>query len=126
MVNACPKSEVQDPGISPPRSGVRHSYPGLRTSHLGRVAPGPNARDLPPMADVATFEAEVLPRLDTMYRVARRLTGETADAEDLVQEALLRAWRGWAGFTPGSNVRAWLLTIVRNAFISKWRTRRHE
>jgi RNA polymerase sigma-70 factor (ECF subfamily) len=78
------------------------------------------------MADVATFESEVLPQLDTLYRVGRRLTGETADAEDLVQETLLRAWRGWAGFTPGSNVRAWLLTILRNTFVSRWRSRKRE
>ena len=78
------------------------------------------------MADVAVFEAEVLPHLDTLYRVGRRLTGETTDAEDLVQETLLRAWRGWGGFTPGSNVRAWLLTILRNTFISRWRSRKRE
>lgn len=78
------------------------------------------------MADVATFESEVLPQLDTLYRVGRRLTGESADAEDLVQETLLRAWRGWASFTQGSNVRAWLLTILRNTFISRWRSRKRE
>ena len=78
------------------------------------------------MADVSTFEAEVLPQLDTLFRVGRRLTGETADAEDLVQETLLRAWRGWAGFTQGSNVRAWLLTILRNTFVSRWRSRKRE
>lgn len=100
--------------------------PGLRTSDFGLVAPRAGTRELAPMADVAHFEAEVLPQLDTMYRVARRLTGETADAEDLVQEALLRAWRGWGGFTAGSNVRAWLLTILRNTFISRWRSRKHE
>ena len=94
--------------------------------NAGAVAPGPNARDLPTMADPTDFEAQVLPHLDTMYRVGRRLTGETADAEDLVQETLLKAWRGWSGFTPGSNVRAWLLTILRNAFISRWRSRKHE
>lgn len=78
------------------------------------------------MADAALFESQVLPHLDTLYRVARRLTGEGADAEDLVQETLLKAWRGWNGFTAGSNVRAWLLTILRNAFISRWRSRKHE
>ena len=78
------------------------------------------------MADAAQFESQVLPHLDTLYRVARRLTGETADAEDLVQETLLKGWRGWNGFTAGSNVRAWLLTILRNAFISRWRSRKHE
>jgi RNA polymerase sigma-70 factor (ECF subfamily) len=78
------------------------------------------------MAAVADFESQVLPHLDTLYRVGRRLTGESADAEDLVQETLLRAWRGWEGFTAGSNVRAWLLTILRNTFISRWRSRRRE
>jgi len=78
------------------------------------------------MADAAEFESLVLPHLDTLYRVGRRLTGEAADAEDLVQETLLRAWRGWGGFTAGSNARAWLLTILRNTFISRWRSRRRE
>ena|ERR1041385_6795993 len=102
--------------------------PGLSTPRRdpGAIAKARAPGDLPPMADVARFEAEVLPQLDTMYRVARRLTGERADAEDLVQEALLKAWRGWAGFTAGSNVRAWLLTILRNTFISRWRSRKHE
>jgi RNA polymerase sigma-70 factor (ECF subfamily) len=79
------------------------------------------------MADaIANYETEVLPHLDVLYRVARRLTGETADAEDLVQETLLKALRGWDGFRPGSNARAWLLTILRNAFINTYRRRRRE
>lgn len=90
------------------------------------VAPSPRPPDLSKMADLATFEAEVLPQLDTLYRVGRRLTGETADAEDLVQETLLRAWRGWGSFTTGSNVRAWLLTILRNTFVSRWRSTKRE
>ncbi|MFI5235508.1 MAG: sigma-70 family RNA polymerase sigma factor [Gemmatimonadales bacterium] len=74
----------------------------------------------------ATYEAEILPHLDVLYRVARRMTGEAADAEDLVQETLLKALRGWEGFRPGSNARAWLLTILRNAFINGYRRRRRE
>jgi RNA polymerase sigma-70 factor (ECF subfamily) len=74
----------------------------------------------------AAFEDEVLPHLDVLYRVGRRMTGNAADAEDLVQETLLKALRGWGGFRPGSNARAWLLTILRNAFINGYRRRRRE
>ena len=77
-------------------------------------------------APSADYETEVLPHLDVLYRVARRMTGESADAEDLVQETLLKALRGWGGFRPGSNARAWLLTILRNAFINGYRRRRRE
>ena len=70
------------------------------------------------------FDAEVLPHLDTMYRVALRLTGDPSAAEDLVQDAILRALKGWSSFRAGSNARAWLVTILRNQFINGWRSRR--
>src|ERR1700733_15075026 len=70
----------------------------------------------------ATFEDEALPHLDTLYRVALRLTGEPAAAEDLVQDTMLRALRAWGSFRPGSNARAWLVTILRNQFINGWRS----
>jgi len=56
----------------------------------------------------------VLPHLDDCYRLARWLTGERADAEDVVQEACVDAFRGISGFA-GGNARAWVLTIVRHA-----------
>jgi len=59
------------------------------------------------------FEAQVLPYLDAAYRFARWLARSPADAEDVVQEAMLRAYRGFDGLR-GSDVKAWLLTIVRN------------
>jgi len=74
----------------------------------------------------AVFESEALPHLDTLYRVALRLTGDPAAAEDLVQETMLRALRAWGSFRPGSNARAWLVTILRNQFINGWRARRRE
>ncbi len=64
--------------------------------------------------DRARFSTVVLPHLGDAYALARWLTGDRADAEDVVQEACLRAFRGIGGFA-GTNARAWLLTIVRHA-----------
>jgi RNA polymerase sigma factor (sigma-70 family) len=64
--------------------------------------------------DKARFARVVIPYLDDAYGLARWVTGNSADAEDVVQEACLRAFRGLAGFS-GGNSRAWVLTIVRNA-----------
>ena len=64
--------------------------------------------------DRARFASVVLPHLADAYALARWLTGSRADAEDVVQEACLRAFRGIGGFA-GLNARAWLLTIVRHA-----------
>lgn len=79
-----------------------------------------------PATTPTSFERETLPHLDTLYRVALRLTGEDAAAQDLVQDTMLRALRGWGGFRPGSNARAWLVTILRNTFINDYRRRRRE
>jgi RNA polymerase sigma factor (sigma-70 family) len=69
---------------------------------------------LPSDDDRARFASVVLPHLADAYALARWLTGNRADAEDVVQEACLRAFRGIGGFA-GVNARAWLLTIVRHA-----------
>ncbi len=63
--------------------------------------------------NVGSFEQVVLPHLDAAYNLARWLTGNDQDAEDMVQEAYLRAFRFFGGFR-GGDARAWLLTIVRN------------
>jgi RNA polymerase sigma factor (sigma-70 family) len=60
------------------------------------------------------FDAMVMPHLNDAYRLARWLTGNSADAEDVVQDAFLRAFRGIGNLSEG-NVRAWVLTIVRHA-----------
>lgn len=70
------------------------------------------------------FERDVLPHMDLMYRVALRLTGESAAAEDLVQDTVLKAFRAWDSFRQGTNARGWLLTILRNTFINDYRRRR--
>jgi RNA polymerase sigma-70 factor (ECF subfamily) len=67
------------------------------------------------------FEEVALIHLDLLYRTALRLTHNRAEAEDLVQETWLRALRHFDQFDPGSNCRAWLLTILRNAFLNRVR-----
>ncbi len=70
---------------------------------------------------VSEFEGVALVHLDLLYRAALRLTHNRAEAEDLVQETWLRALRHFDRFDPGSNCRAWLLTILRNAFLNRLR-----
>jgi RNA polymerase sigma-70 factor (ECF subfamily) len=70
------------------------------------------------------FELEALPLLPGMHAAARHLTRNASDAEDLVQEAYLRAYRGFARFQPGTNLRAWLHRILINTFINDHRKRR--
>lgn len=67
------------------------------------------------------FEREALAHLDTLYNVALRLAGNAADAEDLVQDTVLKAYRAWDKYERGTNCRAWLVTILRNTFINQFR-----
>jgi len=61
----------------------------------------------------ALFETEAMPHLKRLYAAAYRMTGNPADAEDLVQETLLRAYRAFDRYTPGTNAKAWLYTILQ-------------
>ena len=69
------------------------------------------------------FEAEALASLDSLYRAALRLTRNPADAEDLVQETYLKAFRASDRFEPGTNLRAWLFTILHNTARNRVRDR---
>jgi RNA polymerase sigma-70 factor (ECF subfamily) len=71
----------------------------------------------------ATFEAEALACLDSLYRTALRLTRSPPDAEDLVQETYLKAFRAVDRFEPGTNLRAWLFTILHNTWRNRARDR---
>lgn len=70
------------------------------------------------------FEAEALPHLRSLWAAARRLAHRDADAEDLVQETYLRAYRTFDNFRPGTNGRAWLLTILYSVFINRYHRER--
>ncbi|MGO9451574.1 MAG: sigma-70 family RNA polymerase sigma factor [Candidatus Binataceae bacterium] len=67
------------------------------------------------------FEAEALPHLDSVYSMAVRLARNADDANDLLQETILRAWRFFEQFQPGTNCRAWLMTILFNNFRNGYR-----
>src|SRR5881227_2872273 len=69
------------------------------------------------------FEAEALQAVDSLYRTALRLTRVPADAEDLVQETYLKAFRAIDRFEPGTNLRAWLFTILHNTARNRARDR---
>ena len=71
--------------------------------------------------DRVHFEEEALGLSDQVYRVARHLAGSREEAEDLMQETYARAFRSWRSFTPGTNLRAWLLRILTNLNIDRGR-----
>jgi len=73
--------------------------------------------------DRVRFEEEALDLADQVYRVARRLVSTREEAEDLMQEAYARAFRSWRSYTPGTNLRAWLLRILTNLNIDRARRR---
>ena len=72
------------------------------------------------------FERDVLPLLPSLYGAALRLTRNPSDAEDLVQEAYLRAYRGFGSFQEGTNLRAWMYRILTNTFINSYRKKQRE
>lgn len=74
-------------------------------------------------AERTRFEAEVVPHLDVLYRMARATCGDRDLADDAAQEAFLRALRGFGGLKPGTNSRAWLARIVHNTCRDLWRAR---
>ena len=76
------------------------------------------------MADQADFAELAMPYMDALYSAALRMTRNPADAEDLVQETYLRAYRGFGGFQEGTNLKAWLYKILTNTFINIYRAKK--
>jgi RNA polymerase sigma-70 factor (ECF subfamily) len=74
----------------------------------------------------AEFEQQVRPYLGQLYPAALRMTRNPADAEDLVQDTLAKAYTAFGQFTPGTNLRAWLHKILANTFINTYRKRKRE
>ena len=90
-------------------------------------ADGAAARaDAPQAARHAEFEAQVRPHLGQLYPAALRMTRNRADAEDLVQDTLTKAYTAFHQYTPGTNLRAWLNKILTTTFLNTCRTRNRE
>src|ERR1700750_2267923 len=91
-------------------------------SDSSQTASDPDTRKIAKEArDRVRFEEAALELSDQVYRVARRLVGTREEAEDLVQQTYERAFRSWRQYTPGTNLRAWLLRILTNLNIDKGR-----
>ncbi len=73
------------------------------------------------MADQADFAEQAMPLMDGLYGAALRMTRNPADAEDLVQEAYFKAYRGFGGFQEGTNLKAWMYRILTNTYINIYR-----
>jgi RNA polymerase sigma-70 factor (ECF subfamily) len=73
------------------------------------------------MADRATFADQAMEHMPSLYSAALRMTRNPADAEDLVQETYLKAYRGFDSYTQGTNLKAWLYRILTNTFINRYR-----
>jgi RNA polymerase sigma-70 factor, ECF subfamily len=67
------------------------------------------------------FEREAVPHMDVLYNFALRMTNNAADAEDLLQETFLKAYRFWDSYEQGTNIRAWLFRILKNSYINRYR-----
>jgi RNA polymerase sigma-70 factor (ECF subfamily) len=78
------------------------------------------------MTDVPDFQHSLLATIPHLRAFAIGLCGKADSADDLVQETLVRAWANQGGFQPGTNLSAWLYTILRNVFYTEYRKRRHE
>jgi RNA polymerase sigma-70 factor (ECF subfamily) len=75
------------------------------------------------VADQAVFAEQAIEYMPALYSAALRMTRNPADAEDLVQETYLRAYRGFGGFEAGTNLRAWLYRILTNTYINSYRAK---
>jgi RNA polymerase sigma-70 factor, ECF subfamily len=96
----------------------------VMTDTLAEMAPPdptPGVVAASEVRDRARFEEEALTHAEQLYRIAVRLTGGRQVAEDLVQDTYLRAFRAWRSYRPGTNLAAWLATIMRNANLDELR-----
>jgi len=101
-------------------------YAGAVAEDLSSVADAVDVSREEPDALRSRFERDALPLLPGLYSAALRLTRNPADAEDVVQETFLRAYRGFSGFTEGTNLKAWLYRILTNTFINAYRKKKRQ
>jgi RNA polymerase sigma-70 factor (ECF subfamily) len=102
-----------------PEEPTQPTASGETTTQSGREKSGPDTNT--PNAPSEDFEQGVLAQLDSLYRTALRLTNNPQDAEDLVQETMLKAFRFANSYQRGTNLRAWLFRILNTSAINRYR-----
>src|SRR5438552_6252766 len=110
---------MEEPGLAHTPNGTRLGNRPMSGSPLqAGTGVDPKLRE--------SFERDVVPLLLGLYAAALRLTRNPTGAEDLVQETTLRAYRGFAGFQEGTNLKAWLYRILTNTFINNYRKKQRQ
>ena len=127
LLDAMARGGFREVALAPSRNVGGQPYVYARNALVGwpgmsETTREPDARQLATEArDRVRFEEDALALSDQVYRVARHLVGSREEAEDLMQETYARAFRSWRSFTPGTNLRAWLLRILTNLNIDRGR-----
>ncbi len=117
-------TELQPNVVAPVDSPVGESNgSGPEQSEIEMQLPPTVRPPMEPKEKRRSFEREAVPHMDALLRTALRMTKSETDAEDLVQETFVKAYRFWDRFEPGSNARAWLFKIMTNIFINEYRSR---
>lgn len=104
----------------------RENQPSIGGVNAPRPARTANKAPKLSAHDLQRFEDEAMPLANMLYGGALRMTRNPADAADLVQETFLRAFRSWAQYQPGTNLKAWLYRIMTNLYISSYRAKKRE
>ncbi len=123
---------ISIPTIAQPAQGVRKAISTIRQSRDQRSQAATAAIESatrPSSAQVLSqenrkrkaFETEAIPHMDALYNFALRMTGDQNDADDLVQETFLKAYRFFDKFEQGTNCKAWLFRIMKNSYINRYR-----
>ena len=124
-VPTAPRARPEGSPVADAARAVPDQTPGDTSSDQGR----PEAVDVAtetPEERAARFERDAMPLVDQLYAAALRMTRNPADAEDLVQETVLKAYSSFASFTPGTNLKAWMYRILTNSYINTYRKRQRQ
>jgi RNA polymerase sigma-70 factor, ECF subfamily len=115
--------------VFPTMTDIDGSQPESAPAPVPDEAPETSAPDKPEETDAeltARFERDAIPLLDQLYGGALRMTRNPADAEDLLQETMVKAYAGFRSFREGTNLKAWLYRILTNTYINSYRKKQRQ
>jgi RNA polymerase sigma-70 factor (ECF subfamily) len=115
--------------VFPTMTDIDGSQPASAPAPAPDTAPETSAPEKPDETDAeltARFERDAIPLLDQLYGGALRMTRNPADAEDLLQETMVKAYAGFRSFREGTNLKAWLYRILTNTYINSYRKKQRQ